>query len=139
MYRTEINIMWFSRCNISSRSSGASSPLLEDQNTLSESMLTYIHEQLKNNGPWLTLDPDSEKLMGGRENLTNFLIADEQGRFNVYKDKYVCIATDLSKAIQMYNAEQAAPPGQIIDIGEDSLGERLDVGNREQIASSVIG
>ena len=108
-----------------------SSPLPEEpeeKEALRESILTYIHDLLKNNGPqpctgpmaWLRLAPDTERLLGGRQNIIEFLLGDEQLRFRTYKDKYICIQDDLAKAIRMSDAEQT--PCQIIDVEGDSLG-----------------
>lgn len=113
----------------SNRTSESSSPLMDDHETMTESILTYLYDLLKNNGPqlctdsmsWLNLSREAEKLVGGREGLADFLKADERDRFSVYKDKYICITADLTKAIRMHNAEEM--PCKIIDIGVDSLGQ----------------
>ena len=115
----------------------------EEKEALRESILTYIHDLLKNNGPqpctgpmaWLRLAPDTERLLGGRQNIIEFLLGDEQLRFRTYKDKYICIQDDLAKAIRMSDAEQT--PCQIIDVEGDSLGIKCFhlyhtfIGNRE--------
>jgi len=101
---------------------------LEQEEAMRESVVTYIHDLLKNNGPqlctgpmsWLKLTPDVERLLGGRDNIVEFLLGDEQFRFSRYKNKYICLQNDLAKAIRMNDAEET--PCQIIDVEGDSLG-----------------
>lgn len=120
----------YGRWTSSSRSSEASSPLRGDHEAIKESVLTYIYDLLKNNGPQLCTGPmtwlrglssEAEKLIGGRDHLADFLNDDEAARFRVYKDKYICIVSDLPKAIRMSYGEET--PYQIVDADVDTLGK----------------
>ena len=118
------------RWTSSSVSSTTTSPLPDDQEALRESHLTYFYDLLKNNGPqlcigpmtWLSLDPEAEKIVGGRAGLINFLLSDEEARFRVFKDKYICVTDDLAKAIKMNEDETTAC--KIVDVG---LGKWPDI------------
>ena len=81
-----------------------------DTGVIKESVWTFLHKLLKDLGPidqedpriWQNLDASATRVIGGKENIREFILSDPQERFKAFRS-HLCLITDLARAISLHN------------------------------------
>jgi len=110
-----------------------------DWDVLKESFWTFLQDLLQENGPMRStdrrieahIDDQTARLIGGKENVSEFVMLDPKARFRAYKS-HICLMKDLAETIQLYS--NAAAASEINDqTSRASISDKINLLKKEPV------